>query len=297
MRIGFTLPQYGPVANTPAEITRFAAAAERLGADALWVGDRLLSPLEPKIGYGLSGPGPFPPEFGSVFDPFTALTLAAAVTSRVRLGTNVLNAPFYSPLPLARTLTSIDRASNGRLVAGFGIGWSPDEFDAVGVPFAARGRRLDEILDVLDAAWDNDIVAHDGPQWKVPPSRIDHKPAKRPPVQLGGFAPAALQRIGRRADGWLAAGALPGMLKAEYLKPPLAAIRKAAEEAGRDPSAIEVVLRVNPRKGVSTKEIADATLAVHEEVGLTEAMVELNYLAPETDQRLELVEELLGLLR
>jgi probable F420-dependent oxidoreductase len=297
MRIGFTLPQYGPVANTPAEITRFAAAAERLGADALWVGDRLLSPLEPKIGYGLSGPGPFPPEFASVFDPFTALTLAAAVTSRVRLGTNVLNAPFYSPLPLARTLTSIDRASNGRLVAGFGIGWSPDEFDAVGVPFAARGRRLDEILDVLDAAWDNDIVAHDGPQWKVPPSRIDHKPAKRPPVQLGGFAPAALQRIGRRADGWLAAGALPGMLKAEYLKPPLAAIRKAAEEAGRDPSAIEVVLRVNPRKGVSTKEIADATLAVHEEVGLTEAMVELNYLAPETDQRLELVEELLGLLR
>lgn len=297
MRIGFTLPQYGPVANTPAEITRFAAAAERLGADALWVGDRLLSPLEPKIGYGLSGPGPFPPEFASVFDPFTALTLAAAVTSRVRLGTNVLNAPFYSPLPLARTLTSIDRASNGRLVAGFGIGWSPDEFDAVGVPFAARGRRLDEILDVLDAAWDNEIVAHDGPQWKVPPSRIDHKPAKRPPVQLGGFAPAALQRIGRRADGWLAAGALPGMLKAEYLKPPLATIRKAAEEAGRDPSAIEVVLRVNPRKGVSTKEIADATLAVHEEVGLTEAMVELNYLAPETDQRLELVEELLGLLR
>lgn len=297
MRIGFTLPQYGPVANTPAEITRFAAAAERLGADALWVGDRLLSPLEPKIGYGLSGPGPFPPEFASVFDPFTALTLAAAVTSRVRLGTNVLNAPFYSPLPLARTLTSIDRASNGRLVAGFGIGWSPDEFEAVGVPFAARGRRLDEILDVLDAAWDNEIVAHDGPQWKVAPSRIDHKPAKRPPVQLGGFAPAALQRIGRRADGWLAAGALPGMLKAEYLKPPLAAIRKAAEEAGRDPSAIEVVLRVNPRKGVSTKEIADATLAVHEEVGLTEAMVELNYLAPETDQRLELVEELLGLLR
>ncbi|GAA3435798.1 TIGR03619 family F420-dependent LLM class oxidoreductase [Kutzneria kofuensis] len=297
MRIGFTLPQYGPVANRPADLVRFAAEAERLGADSLWVGDRLLSPLEPKIGYGLSGPGPFPPEFASVFDPFTALTLAASVTSRVRLGTNVLNAPFYSPLPLARTLTSIDRASDGRLVAGFGVGWSPDEFEAVGVPFAERGRRLDEILDVVEAAWTRDVVEHDSPLWNVPPSRIDHKPARRPPIQLGGFAPAALKRIGRRADGWLAAGMLPGMLKAEYLEAPLATIREAAAEAGRDPAAIEVVLRVNPAKGVSAKEIADATLAVHERIGLAEAFVELCYVAPETDHALELAEELLGLLR
>jgi probable F420-dependent oxidoreductase len=297
MRIGFTLPQYGPVANNPVDITRFAVEAERLGADALWVGDRLLSPLAPKIGYGLTGPGPFPPEFASVFDPFTALALAAAVTTRVRLGTNVLNAPFYSPMPLARTLTSIDRASGGRLVAGFGVGWSPDEFEAVGVPFSERGRRLDEILDVLDAAWTRETVHHDGPLWRVPPSRVDHKPAKRPPVQLGGFAPAALRRIGRRADGWLAAGMLPGPLKAEYLKPPLAAIRRAAQEAGRDPAAIEVVLRVNPAKGVSAKQIADATRAVHEEIGLAEAFVELAYVAPETDHKLELAQEVLTLLR
>jgi probable F420-dependent oxidoreductase len=297
MRIGFTLPQYGPVANTPAEITRFAAEAERLGADALWVGDRVLSPLEPRIGYGLTGPGPFPPEFASVFDPFTALTLAAAVTSRVRLGTNVLNAPFYSPLPLARVLTSIDRASDGRLVAGFGVGWSPDEYEAVGAPFAQRGRWLDEILDVLEAAWTQGVVQHEGPQWTVPPSRIDHKPARRPPVQLGGFAPAALRRVGRRADGWLAAGSLPGGLDAQWLEQPLAAIGQAAREAGRDPSAIEVVLRVNPSKGVSAKEIADATLAVHEKIGLAEAIVELCYVAPETDHALELAQELLGRLR
>jgi alkanesulfonate monooxygenase SsuD/methylene tetrahydromethanopterin reductase-like flavin-dependent oxidoreductase (luciferase family) len=209
----------------------------------------------------------------------------------------VLNAPFYSPLPLARTLTSIDRASNGRLVAGFGIGWSPDEFEAVGVPFAERGRRLDEILDVVVKAWTDEVVEHNGPQWRVPPSEIGHRPAKRPPVQLGGFAPAALRRIGRRADGWLAAGQLAGGLKAEYLKPPLAAIRQAAEEAGRDPSSIEVVLRVNPDKDVPAKEIAEQTLAVHEEIGLAEAFVELCYVAPETDHALELAEELLGLLR
>jgi probable F420-dependent oxidoreductase len=297
MRIGFTMPQYGPVANRPADLVRFAAEAERLGADALWVGDRLLSPLEPKVGYGIAGPGPFPEQFATVLDPFTALTLAATATSRVRLGTNVLNAPFYSPMLLARTLTSIDRASDGRLVAGFGAGWSPDEFEAVGVPFTERGRRLDEILDVLEKAWTHDVVQHDGPLWRVPPSRIDHKPAKRPPIQLGGFAPAALRRIGRRADGWLTAGALPGRLTAEHLAPPLAVIREAAAEAGRDPAAIEVVLRVNPRPGVSTKDIAEATLAVHERIGLAEAMVELSYLAPETDHALELVADLLDRLR
>lgn len=177
------------------------------------------------------------------------------------------------------------------------MGWSPDEYEAAGVPFAERGRRLDEILDVLEKAWTADVVEHDSPLWRVPPSRIDHKPAKRPPIQLGGFAPAALKRIGRRADGWPTAGALPNGLKAENLEPPLAAIRRAAEEAGRDPSAIEMVLRVNPRPGVSTKEIAEATLAVHERIGLAEAMVELSYLAPETDHALELVAELLTLLR
>nr|WP_232241152.1 LLM class flavin-dependent oxidoreductase [Kutzneria sp. 744] len=116
-------------------------------------------------------------------------------------------------------------------MAGFGVGWSPDEYEAAGVPFAERGRRLDEILDVLEKAWTADVVEHDSPLWRVPPSRIDHKPAKRPPIQLGGFAPAALKRIGRRADGWLTAGALPNGLKAENLEPPLAAIRRAAEEA------------------------------------------------------------------
>jgi alkanesulfonate monooxygenase SsuD/methylene tetrahydromethanopterin reductase-like flavin-dependent oxidoreductase (luciferase family) len=128
MRIGFTMPQYGPIANRPAALVRFAAEAERL-------------------------------------------------------------------------------------VAGFGVSWSPDEFEAVGVPFSERGRRLDEILDVLEKAWTQDVVAHDSPLWRVPPSRIDHKPAKRPPIQLGGFTPAvAAHRPGRgRLVGrWHPAGPADG---------------------------------------------------------------------------------------
>lgn len=299
MRIGFTLPQFGPASAKPGDLARFARTAEDLGADSLWVGDRLLSPLEPKIGYGRTGPGPFPPEFSAVLDPFTALTVAATATSRVRLGSNVLNTPWYSPLLLARTLTSIDVISGGRLAPGFGIGWSPDEFGAVGVPYGERGARLDETLDILETAWGKEVVAHDSPQWTVPSSRIDLKPTQspRPPIYIGGFAPAALRRVGRRGDGWLATGVLPGRLDPESYPEPLSVIRRAAADAGRDPAAIEVILRLNPLKGVEITDIADGVLAVRDKIGLDEVLIELMYLEPDIDRSLDVVATLLPLLR
>ena len=105
MRIGFTLPQFGELAHHPQHAARFARQAEALGADSLWVGDRLLAPVDPKVGY--AGTDVIPPEFRSALDPFALLATAAAVTERVQLGTNVINAPWYRaraarPLPHQR---------------------------------------------------------------------------------------------------------------------------------------------------------------------------------------------------
>ena len=108
-----------------------AAKAERSGFASLWVMDRVLAPLEPRTPYPASMDGELPAEQYSVLDPFVALTLAATATERIRLGTSVLVAPWYSPLLLARTLTAIDLASHGRLSVGLGLGWSVDEYDAV----------------------------------------------------------------------------------------------------------------------------------------------------------------------
>ena len=145
--------------------------------------DRVLAPLEPRSPYPASMDGQLPVEQYSVLDPFVALTLAATATERIRLGTSVLVAPWYSPLLLARTLTAIDLASNGRLSVGLGLGWSVDEYDAVCAPLDHRGGRLDEMIDVLEAIWADGVTHVDGERYEIA--------AVGDPAEAGAAATAA----------------------------------------------------------------------------------------------------------
>ncbi|HEX2400757.1 MAG TPA: LLM class flavin-dependent oxidoreductase, partial [Mycobacterium sp.] len=159
--LGFAVPQFGQSAHLdPGELARFASTAEQLGADSLWVGDRLLAAVNPTVGYG--GKATIPEQFRANLDPFIALTVAATATTTARLGSSVFVAPWYPPAQLARQLTSIDVISGGRLLPGFGIGWSPEEYQAAGAPFRRRGAQLDELLDTLHALWTANPVRHDG---------------------------------------------------------------------------------------------------------------------------------------
>jgi probable F420-dependent oxidoreductase len=294
MHIGFGLPQYGNMANHTEQITEFAVGVEKLGAASLWVGDRALAPTSPTLGFARTGPGPFPTQLRVVFDPFVALTLAAAHTSRVRLGSSVLNAPWYSPLLLARSLTAIDHVSRGRLIAGLGLGWSPDEFGAVGVPFEDRGARLDEFLDVLDAIWLGDPVEHEGDRWRIPASHIDLRPVQhpRPPLYLGGTAPAALARIGARADGWLPSVMVPGAAGVDELRRRWDVVRDHAVRAGRAPDAVDAVVRVDVRSGTPLDAIGDVLGAI-ERAGFDHAFVELIGLARDAAEAVDIAAELL----
>ncbi|MFF7653597.1 TIGR03619 family F420-dependent LLM class oxidoreductase [Streptomyces sp. NPDC007983] len=301
MRIGFTLPQFGDLAHHPQHVTRFAQQAEALGADSLWVGDRLLAPVDPKVGY--AGTDVIPPEFRSALDPFALLATAAAVTERVQLGTNVINAPWYAPALLARSLTSVDLLSAGRLLVGLGTGWSPEEYETTGIPMAERGRRLDECLDVLTAWWTKNPVEHRGEHWTVPASYIDLKPAGRPgpPVYLGAFAPAALARVARRADGWLPI-ALVGRKYAgtdpiASLAQGLAGLRETVEREGRDPARFGAILRVNPDADASVEDIAATITRAEREAGVEHCFVELSYLAKDADQALDLAGRVLESVR
>lgn len=288
MRLGLALPQYGPLAD-PAGVARFAAAAEDLGFASLWVGDRILTPREPSDFYPSSGTPehPYPKEFETFADPFTTLATAAAVTRSARLGTSTLTGPVYSPVLLARALTSLDLASGGRLDAGFGLGWLREEYFATGVPWAGRGKRLDAVLDALDELWTDEPAAHEGPQWRIAPSTVGLRPAQRPrpPVLLGGFSPPALARVGRRADGWLA-----GWMPAQYLNGLWSMALEAAEKAGRDPGSLRRVVRINPRAGTGVETVADvrSCLDVAREEGITEVFVDLHFVARDVDHALEL---------
>jgi probable F420-dependent oxidoreductase len=241
MKIGIQLAQAGRQAE-PAAVRASARAAEALGYDSVWVMDRLLAPVAPRVPYPASADGALPSEQATVLDPLTTLAYVAACTDRVRLGTSVLVSPWYRPVALARSLTSIDVLSDGRLTVGLGLGWSTDEFDALGVPQRHLAERQEELFDVFDAVWSPGPAEHHGPTVDLHPATIGLEPVQRPrpPILLAAYTVGGMDRLARRADGWTPAG-----LPVEALAPMWATVRDLAAGHGRDPDALQLVVRAN----------------------------------------------------
>jgi alkanesulfonate monooxygenase SsuD/methylene tetrahydromethanopterin reductase-like flavin-dependent oxidoreductase (luciferase family) len=182
-----------------------------------------------------------------------------------------------------------------RRVLGFGTGWSPEEYQAAGVPMNERGRRLDECLDILDAFWTTNPVEYHGRFWTIPATYADLKPVQRPrpPIYLAGFTSAAKRRIARRADGWLPTVVVPGQLRPSAIAGTMAELREAARQAGRDPDALGMVLRINPLAGTRLADIVDVITGARDEAGVDHAFVELMYPADDVDRALHICERLM----
>ena len=241
MRIGFSIPN-GGTAATPEVLIRIAQHAEELDYHTLWTFERLLYAVNPQNSYPGTADGNWPSIFRRMLDPLDTLTFLAGQTSKISLGTSVLNIPYYNPVMLARRLTTIDYLSNGRLRPAFGLGWSKDEMEATGADMAQRGARADEFLQVLRAIWTQNPVEFSGRFYKVPKSYIDLKPVQKPhpPIYLAGFVPAALSRVARLGDGWNPTG-LPLSAMAEMFS----SIKGMAAKAGRNSAALRMVVRAN----------------------------------------------------
>jgi probable F420-dependent oxidoreductase len=198
MQYGIHLPHAGEQAS-PALIRRYAIHAEELGLDDLWVSEHIIVPRD-KF--------PRSPLF---YDPVLTLTWVAAVTTRVRLGTSVLVLPMRHPLPLAKELATLHNFSEGRLILGAGVGWLEPEFAALGVPFAERGRRLDEGLAMMRAVWTQDPVTFRSRTIAavIEGMTMTPLPISPIPLWLGGSSDAALRRTVRVADGWHGSGHTP----------------------------------------------------------------------------------------
>jgi probable F420-dependent oxidoreductase len=275
MDLGFAVPISGSWA-TPENITTIATGAEALGYTSLWTFQRLLSPVGPDDQPVLA------PQYRSVHDPLSVLAFLAGVTSRPRLGVAIVNLPFEAPIVLAKQLTTIDHLSGGRLDAGLGLGWSPDEFTAVGTPYERRGARAEEHLACLRAIWADDVVEFAGDFYEVPRSRVEPKPVQRPhpPLLLGGAAPAALRRIGRLADGWISSS----QADLGRIDESIAVVRDAATAAGRDPDHLRFICRgvVKVRDSergplIGSIDEIRADLADLATKGVTETFLDLNF--------------------
>jgi alkanesulfonate monooxygenase SsuD/methylene tetrahydromethanopterin reductase-like flavin-dependent oxidoreductase (luciferase family) len=144
------------------------------------------------------------------------------------------------PVVLAKQLATLQTVSGGRLTAGIGLGWLPEEFEATGVGMDRRGRRGTEFVELLRKAWTDDVVEHDGEFYRVPPAHIDPKPVPGPPpILLGGTAEVALRRAGRLADGWVSSSREDLSAVAARIE----LIKETVVAEGRDPSAFRFVCR------------------------------------------------------
>ncbi|MEV0978462.1 LLM class F420-dependent oxidoreductase [Streptomyces sp. NPDC049915] len=281
IRLGLGLPQHRQY-DLAKDVTDVARTAEQIGYDSLWVYERALVPENPTQGlYGIPGL-PWPDFYRGMAHPLVTLTLAAAVTERVRLGSGILVAPLHGPFQLAKALASLDAASGGRVIAGLGTGWSTDEFAAAGVrPYEERGRVLDEVIDVCRAVWGPDPVSYDGRITKLDGAVVGPKPARPIPILVGAANKRALTRVVDRADGWI-----PVAMGVDAYATGWNQLQDIAAERGRS-QPLQRVPRVNalysakaydgddrqPFQGSADQIVTD--LAAFAEVGMDEVLLDL----------------------
>ena len=244
MKAGILLPHLGDYA-TRENILYIAKEAEKEGLDSIWVLERLLWPLKPQtLAAGLPN-GTLPVEYQNVFEPLTTLTYLAGNTERISLGTSLIDMLFHNPVVLAKRFATLDVLSDGRLIAGLGIGWSKDEYEASGIPYKDRGAKADEFLQILNRIWTNDLVEYKGEYYSIPASKIGPKSLQkpRPPILLGGSSPKTFSRILDYADGWIP---VAGFRPLAQLEGDINGLREDARKANKDPSKVRIFVLTYP---------------------------------------------------
>ena len=242
MKLGVHLPVAGKGAS-PETILQVAAEAERIGLDSVWSWERLMRPTVPIPLGGAGGPVMDAPEmFGIVYDPIETLAYVAAQTSRITLGTSVLDALFQSPIILARRLATLDQFSDGRLVVGIGQGWMDQEFQAAGVSMKRRGAGFEEHILAMRAVWGPDPVSFEGRFYRIPEADIGPKPVRPggPRLMAGAGSPVAAERAGR-----LGVGLTLVIFDWDAIRETIEIFRTAASAAGHDPDTLPIMLQVN----------------------------------------------------
>jgi probable F420-dependent oxidoreductase len=288
MEFGVSLPGRGPLA-TPESILQLATKADTLRYDSLFVTDHVVLPASmARSVYPYSSTGQLPGGAAQDYlEPLAVLAWLAHVTQRIRIGTSVLVVPYRNPIVTAKTLATVDRLSNGRVILGAGVGWLREEFEALATPpFEARGAVTDEYLRLMRAAWTTDPVRFEGKHYTVRDVHALPKPVQRGgiPIWIGGHTDAAVKRAATLGDAWHPIALRPpGLLLPDEYATRVKQLHAWAQRAGRDPKAVTLTVRVpmevRPKaakapagdrpmfQGTATEVLAD--IRVYQALGVT----------------------------
>ncbi|MFC4605986.1 LLM class F420-dependent oxidoreductase [Rhodococcus kronopolitis] len=222
-------------------IDAVAVAAEDNGFATLWSGEHVVMADRSHSRYPYADDGRIAvPAAADWLDPMIGLSFAAAATHTIGIATGVLLLPEHNPVLVAKQAATLDRLSGGRLTLGVGVGWSREEFAALGVPFERRGRRTAEYVAAMRALWREDIASFAGEFVGFEAVRVNPKPVRdrRIPVVLGGNSDGALRRVAAWADGWYGFN-LDGV---DEVAERTGVLRELCREAGRDPDELRLAV-------------------------------------------------------
>jgi probable F420-dependent oxidoreductase len=258
MRVGLHALGIGTGAR-PQVIRAVATAAETAGFATLWAGEHVVLVDEPRSRYPYSADGRIAVPAGADWlDPLLGLSYVAAVTSRIGLATGVLLLPEHNPVLAAKQAATLDVLSGGRLTLGVGIGWSAEEFAALGVPFARRGQRTAEYVGAMRALWADDVTSFHGEFAGFDAIRVNPKPVRgrRIPIVVGGNSDAALGRVAAFGDGWYGFN-LPAAAVAERL----GTLAEYCRERGREPAELSTAVALSDGTPGLIPELAESGLS------------------------------------
>jgi probable F420-dependent oxidoreductase len=213
--------------------------AERLGYESVWLPEHLVFTRKMSRSPHPGQEHPPVPADTPIFDAFTYLGYLAGRTERLRLGTHVFNVGLRHPFTTARGVQTLDVLSGGRVEFGIGASWLEEEWDALQLDFATRGRRIDEVMDVCKRLWTEETITHHGEFFSFEDAVFEPKPLQKPwpPILVGGESKAALRRAARLGDGWI------GMAHTfETAAEQIELLRKYLGEQGRDAATFQIVL-------------------------------------------------------
>ncbi len=281
MKIGTFSTFMSPIC-TPDVIGDIGRRAEEIGLDSIWMGEHVVLFDKTETPYPGSADGKLPvPEGGGMLDTVATFGYLAAFTKTLRFGTGITLLPQRNPVYTAKEFTTLDWLTGGRIDFGIGVGWCKEEVEACGYDFSTRGRRCDEILELMQQLWTEPLAEFHGEFYDLEPCRMDPKPLQNPhiPIIVGGHSPAGFKRAAKYGAGWYGF-----QLDLENTASVITALDAALAEEGRSRDDFELI--ITPPYRVSMDMVKG-----YAELGVDRLIVHLGSQKPErVDARMKEME-------